>query len=62
MMETLLIIIFATGLGIFHNNNRPTQYALNMEDGTQTQMVVLLFQQKMVAGFMYQIPSPKWEE
>ena len=40
MMETLLIIIFATGLSILHNNNRPTQYALNMEDGTQTQIIL----------------------
>ena len=39
-METLILIILAVGLGIFHNDNRPTQYALNMEDGSQTQIIL----------------------
>ena len=39
-METLILIILAVGLGIFHNDNRPTQYALNMEDGSQTKIIL----------------------
>ena len=39
-METLIIIILATSIGIFHNNHKPTKYSLNMEDGTQTQIVL----------------------
>ena len=39
-METLLIIILATGIGIFHNTNKPTIYALNMEDGSKTQIIL----------------------
>ena len=40
MMETLLIIILAAGIGIFHNSNKPTRYALNMEDGSKTQIIL----------------------
>ena len=40
MMETFLIIIFAAGIGIFHNSNKPTQYTLNMEDGSKTQIIL----------------------
>ena len=39
-METLLLIFLAAGIGIFHNANKPTQYALNMEDGSQTQIIL----------------------
>ena len=39
-METLLMIILAAGIGIFHNTNKPTRYALNMEDGSQTQIIL----------------------
>jgi len=40
MMETLLVIILAVGVGIIHNDKKPTKYALNMEDGSQTQIVL----------------------
>ena len=39
-METLLLIFLAAGIGIFHNTNKPTQYALNMEDGSQAQIIL----------------------
>ena len=34
------MIILAAGIGIFHNTNKPTRYALNMEDGSQTQIIL----------------------
>ena len=40
MMETLLILIFAASMGIFHSTNKPTQYTLNMEDGSKTQIIL----------------------
>ena len=39
-METLVLIILATGLGIFNYTNKPTQYELTMEDGRQIQVVL----------------------
>ena len=39
-METFLVIILAAGIGIFHNNNKPTKYTLNMEDGSYTQIIL----------------------
>ena len=39
-METLFLIILAVGLGIFHNDSKPTEYALNMEDGSKTQIIL----------------------
>ena len=39
-METLLIVLLAAGVGIFHNSNRPTEYTLNMEDGSHTQIIL----------------------
>ena len=39
-METLLVMILAVGIGIFHNNNKPTKYTLNMEDGSYTQIIL----------------------
>ena len=39
-METLLIIILAAGIGIFHNTNKPTEYTLNMEDGSKTHIIM----------------------
>ena len=40
MLETLIIIICAASIGIFHNSNKPTEYTLNMEDGSQTQVIL----------------------
>ena len=40
MTETLVIFILAVGLGIFHNDNKPTRYELKMEDGSQTQIIL----------------------
>mgnify|MGYP001190763124 FL=1 len=39
-METLLIVLLAAGVGIFHNSNKPTEYTLNMEDGSHTQIIL----------------------
>ena len=39
-METFLIVLLAAGVGIFHNSNRPTEYTLNMEDGSHTQIIL----------------------
>ena len=40
MIETILIIITAVGIGIFHNDNKPTEFKLNMEDGSNTHVVL----------------------
>ena len=40
MVETILLIIIASGLGIYHNTNKPTQYELSMEDGSNTHVVL----------------------
>ena len=40
MEETILIIILAVGIGIYHNTNKPTEYELNMEDGSNTHVVL----------------------
>ena len=40
MTGTILLIIIATGIGIFHDTNKPTQYELNMEDGSNTHIVL----------------------
>ena len=40
MVNTILLLIIATGLGIYHNSSKPTQYELNMEDGSNTQVVL----------------------
>ena len=39
-METILLIILASGIGIYHNTNKPTQYEINMEDGSNTHVVL----------------------
>ena len=36
MIETVIIIIMAASIGLYHDTNKPTQYELNMEDGTHT--------------------------
>ena len=40
MLQTILLIIMATGIGIYHNSNKPTEYELNMEDGSNTHVVL----------------------
>ena len=40
MEETILIIILAAGIGMYHNTNKPTEYELNMEDGSNTHVVL----------------------
>ena len=40
MVNTTLLLIIATGLGIYHNSSKPTQYKLNMEDGSNTHVVL----------------------
>ena len=39
-METFLVILIAAGIGIYQDANKPTRYALNMEDGTQTHIML----------------------
>ena len=39
-MQTILLIIMATVIGIYHNTNKPTEYELNMEDGSNTHVVL----------------------
>ena len=40
MLETILLIITAMGIGIYHTDNKPTEYELNMEDGSKTYVVL----------------------
>ena len=40
MLQTILLIIMASGIGIYHNSNKPTEYELNMEDGSNTNVVL----------------------
>ena len=40
MIETLILIITAIGIGLYQEVNKPTQYELNMEDGTNTEVVL----------------------
>jgi len=40
MIETIISIILAIGIGSFHETNKPTKYELNMEDGSQTQVIL----------------------
>ena len=40
MTGTILIIIIASVIGIYHDTNKPTQYELNMEDGSNTHVVL----------------------
>ena len=39
-METFLIILIATSIGIYHDTNKPTRFTLNMEDGSQTHIML----------------------
>ena len=40
MVETLFLIIMAAGIGLYQDMNKPTQFELNMEDGTNTEVVL----------------------
>ena len=40
MVTTILLIITALGIGIYHTDNKPTEYALSMEDGSNTHVVL----------------------
>ena len=40
MTSTILLIILAAGIGIYHDTNKPTEYVLNMEDGSNTYVVL----------------------
>ena len=39
MIETLFIIIIGAGIGLYQEANKPTQYELNMEDGTNIEVI-----------------------
>ena len=40
MVTTILLIITALGMGIYHNDNKPTEYELSMDDGSNTYVVL----------------------
>ena len=40
MTGTILLIILATVIGFYHDTNKPTEYELNMEDGSHTHLVL----------------------
>ena len=40
MVKTILLIIMASSYGVYHNANKPTEYELNMEDGSNTYVVL----------------------
>ena len=40
MLQTILLLIMATGIGIYHNTNKPIEYELKMEDGSNTHVVL----------------------
>ena len=40
MIGTIILIILATGFGIYHDTNKPTEYELNMEDGSYVHVVL----------------------
>ena len=40
MIKTILSIITAVGIGIYHTDNKPTEYELSMEDGSITHVVL----------------------
>ena len=39
-MKPILLIILAAGIGIFHDTNKPTEYELSMEDGSNIYVVL----------------------
>ena len=40
MVEALISIILAAGIGLYHEISRPTAYELKMEDGSQIQLIM----------------------
>ena len=40
MTGTILLIILAAGIGKYHDTNKPTEYALSMEDGSNVHVVL----------------------
>ena len=40
MVTTILLIITALGIGIYHTDNKATEYQLSMEDGSNTHVVL----------------------
>ena len=40
MVENLFLIIMAAGIGLYQDMNKPTQFELNMEDGTHAEIVL----------------------
>ena len=40
MIETILLIITAVGIGIYNDANKPIEYELNMEDGSNTYVLL----------------------
>ena len=40
MVKTLFLIIMAGGIGLYHDSNKPTEYELSMEDGSNTHIVL----------------------
>ena len=40
MSETLLLILLSVGMGFYHDVNKPTEYALSMEDGSKTHIIL----------------------
>ena len=40
MTGTIILLIIAVGTGIYHDTNKPTEYELNMEDGSNTHVVL----------------------
>ena len=40
MTGTIFLIILAASVGIYHDTSKPTEYQLNMEDGSNTHVVL----------------------
>ena len=40
MASTLLLVVVASLIGLYHDTNKPTEYTLKMEDGSNTHVVL----------------------
>ena len=40
MIQTILVLAIGAGIGIYHDATKPTKYELEMEDGSQTQVIL----------------------